>query len=219
MLTKDFINTSLPLLTQNDKVKKALDLMHKFHLEHLAACINGNYGFLSYDTLHIIPEDTPLSKVEQLLQKASVSTKDHIWDSLSSLNQYETEALPMLNQEQAFYGTVVGRDLFKRIREIFPIGTGGAILELEMSYQSYSIQELGGIVEGTNTKITQLSIFPIEGTSKVNVVICIDKNDATDVIHALERHSYHVNAWFMHKGRIDNILEDRYDAFMKYINV
>ncbi|MDA3853536.1 MAG: hypothetical protein PF444_04775 [Bacteroidales bacterium] len=219
MLTKDFINTSLPLLHQNDKVKKALQLMQKFHLEHLTACINESYGFLSYDTLRIIPEDTPLYKIEQLLQKTSISTKDHIWKSISTFNQHEAEALPMLNEEKEYCGTVLGRDLFNRIREIFPIANGGAILELEMSYQSYSIHELGGIIEGANAKIIQLSLFPIEGTSKVNIVFSIDKDDASDVIQALERHSYPVNAWFMNKGKIDNILEERYDAFMKYINV
>lgn len=219
MQTKQFINTALPLLSENDTVNHALHLMKEFRLEHFPACINGNHGLFSHDTLHIIPKDTLLSKVEQLFYKVCISTKDHIWLSIASFNQYETDILPLVDKDGLFCGSVLQRDVFDGISEIFPIGNGGAIIELEMSYLNYSLQELGGIVEGTNAKITLLSVFPIEGTTKINIVFSIDKNDASDVIQALERHSYHVNAWFMNKGKIDNILEERYDAFMKYINV
>lgn len=219
MLTKEFINTTLPLVSEKDSVKKAKQVMKDFRLEHLTACIHGSYGFLSYDTLNIVPENTLLEKVEQLLTKVSLLTKEHIWISMGTFNQNETEVLPLLDENNLFCGSVLLRDLFNRISEMFPIGNGGAIIELEMSYQNYSLHELGGIVEGTNAKVTLLSVFPIKNTTKVHIVFSIDKNDATDVIHALERHSYHVNAWFMNKGRIDNILDERYDAFMKYINV
>lgn len=219
MLTKEFINTTPPLLGESHTVEKALTLMQEFKLEHLTACIKGHYGFFSYDTLHIIAENTPLGKAEQFLIKAVLSTEDHIWESIRTFNQHEAEILPLVDKEGTFIGSVLIKDIFNRILEVFPIGNGGAILELEMSYQNYSIQELGGIVEGVNAKITQLSVFPIEETSKVNIVFTIDKNDASDVIQALERHSYHINAWFMNKGKIDNILEERYDAFMQYINV
>ena len=219
MLTKDFINTKLPLLDDSHKAKEGLQVMQEFHIEQLAACINGNYGFLTYNTLHNIHENTPLTKIEQLLQKASIATKDHIWKSISTFNQHEAEALPVLDENKSYCGTVLAKDLFNALQDIFPINNGGGILELEMSYQNYSLQELGGIVEGVNAKIIQLSIFPIKGTSKVNIIFAIDKNDASDVIQALERHNYHVNAWFMNKGKIDNLLEERYDAIMKYINV
>ena len=219
MLTKDFTNTRFPLLDENHEVKRAMHLMREFHIEHVSACIHGNYGFLSYDNLRIIPEHTTLDKLDNKLTKCKLITKDHIWKSLGTFNQYEATALPMLDEKGSYYGTVLGKDIFSRIHEIFPIANGGAILELEMSYQSYSIHELGGIVEGSNTKITQLSIFPIKESSKISVVFSIDKNDASELIQALERHSIHVNAWFMNKGKIDNILDERYEAFMKYINV
>lgn len=219
MLTKDFTNTSLPLLGENHSIKEVLSLMQKHHLKHLTAYIGGNYGFFSYDTISMLSSNTTLAKIEQLLHQGALSTKDHIWESIRTFNKYEAELLPILDEEGLFCGSVSVRDIFNRLLDVFPIGNGGAIVEIEMSYQNYSLQELGGIVEGANAKINLLSVFPIDGTSKVNVVFSIDKNDATEVIQALERHSYHVNAWFMNKGKIDNILEERYDAIMQYINM
>lgn len=219
MLTQDFINTALPLLTEKQTVKEALRSIKEHHLQEITACINGNYGFFSYNTLHLLPADTPLHKVERRLHKATLSSKTHIWESLRALSQHDTEVMPLLDENHVFCGAIVLRDIFNRITEVFPIGNGGAILELEMSFQHYSIQELGSIVESTGAKITLLSTFPIAESTKINLVFCIDKNDASEVIQALERHSYHVNAWFMNKGKIDTILEERYDAFMKYINV
>lgn len=219
MLIKEFINTQLPLLNGKHNVKKALKVMKEFHIGYLSVYINGNYGYLSYTALKEIAKDTLLSETEHLMVKISLLISSHIWESARLFSQYETEVFPVVNENNIFCGSLQQKDIFAHIPNIFPIENGGAILELEMSYQDYSLSEISNIVEGNNAKIILLSVLPIKGTSKVNITFTIDKIDATEVIQSLERHNYQVKAWFMNNGKIDNILEERYDAFMKYINV
>jgi len=219
MLTKKFINTSLPLPDEDTTVKQALKLAKEFYLEQFPACVKEHYGFFFNADMERLPSDTPLGTVEHLMHKVALHADDHIWESIRHFNQHNAEVLPCISENRKYVGVIFIKDIFKRIFEIFPIGNGGAILELELSYNNYSLNELAGIVEGSNAKITLLSTFPIEGTTKVEVVFSIDKNDATEVIQALERHGYQVNAWFMDKGKIDKVLEERYEAFINYINV
>lgn len=219
MLTKDFINIDLPLLSEQTTSQEALSLMDELELKQIPAQINGSYGFFSYENLRIVPTDTLLGKVAQLMIKAKARHNDHIWESLRQLNHHHSQALPVVDTENKYCGTILLKDISSRITEVFPIANGGAIIQVEMHYRHYSLHELAGIVEGANAKITLLSVVPIEDTEHVNVAFSIDKNDATEIIQTLERHNYHVHAWFMNKGVIDNILDERYNAFMTYINV
>ncbi len=219
MLAKNFINTSLPLLNDRHKVGDALKLTRKHRLQQFPTRINGTYGFFSHKLIEAVKENTPLSRLEYLMQKVHLLTDDHIWKSINTFNEHKTTVLPVLNKEQTFVGTVLTKDIFSRLSEFFPINNGGAILEIEMAYRNYSLSELANIVEGANAKITLLSVFPIEKTSKVKVVFSIDKTDASELIQALDRHGLHINAWFMNRGEIDNMKKERYSALMNYINV
>lgn len=219
MVTKDFTNIDIPALDENCTVEDAQRMMKKYHLTSIAATINGNLGIFDSESFKSLPKETPLENLAQVHIKVSVAEHAHIWETINTFNIYETNLLPIVNNENEYIGVAGLRTIFKRVFEIFPIGNGGAILELEVSYRGYSLSELSSIVENAEAKITLLSVVPMTTSNNVMVVFSIDKDDATEVISALERHGYQVNSWFMNKGKIDSILEERYSAFMKYINV
>lgn len=219
MLTKDFTNIDIPVLNESRTVKKAQQVMKKHHLDSVAAIINGNLGILTAESLSDTPKETLLADIGELLIRVNISGEAHIWETINTFNTYDVNALPIVDENNAYIGIALLKTIFKRVFEIFPIGNGGAILELEVNYHSYSLTELSRLVEEAEAKITLLSVVPMSTSTNVMVVFSIDKEDATEVINALERHSYLVNSWFMNKGKIDSILEERYSAFMKYINV
>ncbi len=219
MLIKEFINTKLPLLKVQHSVKEALQIMKDFHLGNLSAFLDGQYGILSYRALKTLPKEVSLAEANHLLINTYISPYSHLWECSRTFAQYETEILPVLDNNNNYKGSLLLKDIFKRIPEIFPIANGGAIIELQMLYQDYSLTEISGIIEANNAKITLLSVLPIENSSKVNVTFSINKTDATDIIQALERHNYEVSAWFMNNGQMDQIVEERYDAIMNYMNV
>jgi acetoin utilization protein AcuB len=219
MLTKDFTNISFPLLKQSNSVTDTLNLMDEYNIDTLPANIDGKLGIYKKEDILILNESSTLSQNDDLFQIVSISDTDHIWEAIRTFNTYETELLPVVDNKNNYCGAIMQKDVFNRLFEIFPVGNGGAILELEVNYRNYSLSELANIVEGAEAKISLLSVTPISASNNVLVVFSIDKDDATEVINALERHSYHVNSWFMNKGKIDSIIEERYSAFMKYINV
>lgn len=219
MIVENFINTSLPILQETDKARSALNLMKTHRLEHICATINGHIGILSHEHISLASKELLLKDMSSYHRRLSISSDSHIWEALRTFNQYDTCILPVINDEKTFVGSISIWDISQHIYDIFPIDNGGAILQMEMPYQNYSLSELARIIEGTNSKITTLNVFPVKNSSFIKLVFCIDKNDATECIQALERHGYAVDSWFMNKGKIDSLMEERYSAFMKYINI
>ena len=219
MLTKDFVNNAFILATGKTTVAEALEQSKKFRVPQIPVCVNGVCGLLYNSDLVLFAPDAILSEAFHLMHKVQLSADDHIWKSLRSFRDYEARALPVVDLDNKTIGVVLLRDVSMHIFDIFNVGSDGAILELEVSYNSYSLSELSGIVETAGAKITLLSVFPIDESARVKVVFGIDKNDASEIIQSLERYEYQVNAWYMNKGKIDDIIEERYDAFMNFINV
>lgn len=219
MIVENFINNTLPLLQETDSIQSALRLMKEHRLEHFCAIINGHVGIISLKNISVLPKEATLLQASTYHRRISVTSTNHIWEALRTLNQYDTCILPILNSNKRYIGTISIWDISQHLYEIFPIDNGGAILQMTMPYQNYSLSELSQIIEGTNTKITMLNVFPLKNSNHIDLVFCIDKKDATESIQALERHGYMVDSWFMNKGKIDNLMEERYSAFMKYINI
>ena len=219
MLTKDFVNKAFILATGKTTVAEALEQSKKFRVPQIPVCINGVCGLLHNSDLVLFAPDLTLSSAFHLIHKVQISANDHIWKSLRSFRSYEARAMPVVDTGNKFVGIVLLRDVLARVFDVFNVGNDGAILELEVNYNSYSLSELSGIVETADAKITLLSVFPIDDSARVKVVFGIDKDDASEIIQSLERYEYQVNAWYMNKGKIDDILEERYDAFMNFINV
>lgn len=219
MIVEDFINKTLPSLLETDSIQSALKVMKEHRLEHFCTTINAHVGIISLEEISALPPEATLLQAATYHRRVSVSTKNHIWEALRTFNQFDTCILPVVNDSKKLVGSISIWDISQRLYEIFPIDNGGAILEMEMPYQNYSLSQLAQIIEGNNTKITMLHVFPIKNSTNINLVFCIDKNDASESIQALERHGYMVDSWFMNKGKIDNLMEERYSAFMKYINI
>ena len=219
MIVKDFINKDFPLLTENNTVKKALVLMKDYRIEHLPVSLNGAIGVLSYESINLLDASTKLIKLISMLKQISISPQDHIWEALRSFQQMDSCIIPIINNNKEYLGVLSIWEITSHLNAIFPISTGGAILQMNMNYRNYSLAELATIVESANCKITLLSVFPEPASQHVNIVFSIDKNDATEAISALERHGFLVDSWFMNKGKIDSLLEERYNAFLKYINI
>lgn len=219
MVTKDFTNIHIPLLNHLTNIEQAMELMKANGVDHIGAYIDDSYGYFALADIREHAKDQSLAEIVDLMHKVTVLSDSHVWESLYTLVHYNTCLLPVINKHGDFCGNILAKDIFKKLVNIFPIGNGGAILQIVLNYRDYSLTELSAIVESNNTKITLLAVTPIVDSDQVNVTFGIDKNDATEVMHALERHDYAIEAWFVNKSEIDHMLEERYSAFMKYINV
>ncbi len=219
MIVKDFTNNNLPLLTGTDTAEKALQVMKEFRLENILVTINDQIGVVSYDNISLLPITTLLQSTSTFQHRITISTHDHIWEALRAFQQHDTCVLPVIDSKKKYVGGLSIWEISQRLYDIFPINNGGAILQMEIPYRNYSLSELANIIEGTNCKVTMLTVFPIKDSNNISLVFSIDKNDATETIQALDRHGYTVDSWFMNKGKIDSMMEERYSAFMKYINI
>ena len=219
MQAKNFTNTHLPLLNRNDTVKMAITAMKKYRLNQLCAIIDRSFGIFRLARLVTLDKNTKLGALSDHFEKVNISSEDHIWECIHTLQSYNTEVLPIVDRHNDFVGSVTTIDIFKRLIELFPIANGGAILQLEMTYRNYSLVEIASIVENTNAKITLLSVTPMRDSEHINVTFSIDKTDASEVMQSFERHNYVIDAWFMDKGKLDHLIDERYSAFMQYLNV
>jgi len=90
---------------------------------------------------------------------------------------------------------------------------------LEMNVNDYSLSQISRIVEDNDTKILSLFMDRIPGTQNLDVILKLDKEDLSPVIQAFLRYNYQVKGVYLDHSMLNDLYQDRYEQFMKYMNI
>ena len=102
---------------------------------------------------------------------------------------------------------------------LFSPGEPGGIIELQMCENNYSLSQITQIIEGNDARILSLYTWkPDESTTELNVTIKVNKVDLSAIFQTLTRYNYDIKATFMDQTPIKNLIDDRFDQFMRYMN-
>ena len=67
-----------------------------------------------------------------------------------------------------------------------------------------------------------LSVFiigPTDEDNRLKVILKIDHDDISKIIASFERYEYEINASYTERNDYDDLLKDRYDSLMRYLNI
>ena len=95
----------------------------------------------------------------------------------------------------------------------------GSILVLSMELVSYSLAEIARLVEENNAKIISSTITedPLD-SSRIRLTIKVNQADLTRIVATLERFDYKIIARYQ-ETRTPELDRDRFDLFMRYLNI
>lgn len=219
MLAKDFITKDIPVLKSFDTVEYALTLMDDFKLKHLPIIQDSVYqGIISERELLAVPN--PSSAIgSPVLFCPCILENGHLHEALSLLTRYKITLLPVVTAEGKYCGSITRENFIDLISELSNAETAGSVLVLEIVPQDYSLADISRIVESNNARILNVFTRIDKDTDRLLVILKIDMEDASPVIRSFERFNYTVLYHFMEKGMVDELLQQRMNELLHYMNL
>lgn len=220
MLAKELISDTVPCLRTSDTANKALQWMEVFRISHLPIVNDKELlGVISdTDIYDLNTTDEPIGNHELSLFTPYVFYNQHIYEVLELISKLKLTMVPVLNEKKEYLGLIVLQDIVREFANISALQNPGGIIVLELNDHDYSLSQVANIVESNNTKILSMYITSTEIAGELNLTLKLSKTDLTDVIATFERFGYKIKASFMEDKDMDSFYDERYEAFLRYLN-
>ena len=221
MLAEKLISDSLTSVSSTEKGKRALNTMDVYRVSHIPV-VNGSIylGLVSdnliYDlNLLELPIELQLDK----LNTSHVHKDQHIFEVAILMYKLKLSVLPVLDSDHNYLGAITLYDLARRFAKLFSLEEIGGIIILEMNVNNYSLSEISRIVESNDIKILSCFLDRKPGTNILDVILKLNNDELSPLIQAFMRYDYNVKAVYMDQSEIGDLYKDRFDQFMKFMNI
>lgn len=220
MLTIDLINNNIPRLQLQDSVAKANQLVADFKVTHLPVVSEDAYlGLLSEeDLLDAEDEKLPIEVLQKYFIPASVKENVHFLNAVNTSIQYDTNIVPVLNEEGGLAGVINTSDLLKTLGNFAGANEIGGIIVLEMERSQFAISEISRIVESNDCTILHLNSHTDPSTGMLTVTLHINKKEIAAVVATFERYEYDVIYYFGNEN-FENEIHSNYRNLMNYLDI
>lgn len=219
MLVKDFLTKDIPVLKSFDTVEYGLGLMDDFKLKHLPLIEDGLYRCLVSEKELLSLSGSKSTVGEAVLFAPSVTESNHLLEALALVARYKLSFLPVILPSGEYVGGITSDGLLNAISDFTNAEAEGSIIMLEVLPLDYSLSDIARLVESNHSHIISMLSHTDKVTGRLLISIKIDLEDASPVIRSFERFNYTVLYYFMKKGMVDDLLEQRMSELMYYINM
>jgi CBS domain-containing protein len=220
MFAKDLISETIPPLKTSDSGLKALSWMEEFKVSHMPIVNNVDFlGLISdADILDMNTPEEPIGAHQLSLIRPFVYETQHLYDVLKLVKTLKVSIVPVLNAENHYVGNITLTDLINHFASALSVQNPGGILVLELNSNDYSLSEIAQIVESNDAKILSTYLNEVADSTKIEVVLKINREDLRRIIQTFNRYQYKIKATIQQSDFEDDIRQ-RYDLFMNYINM
>lgn len=219
MLVKDFITKELPVLKSFDTGEYALALMDDFKLKHLPLLEDGVYRSLVSEKDLLTMSDLSSAIGQPVLFAPSVLEHTHIHEALALITRYQLSLLPVVTADGEYRGVITRDKLIDILSELCGAEISGSVFVLEVMPQDYSLTDIARLIESNNAHVLNLLSYMDKETGRLHLIIKIDLEDASPVIRSFERFNYTVLYYFMEKGMVDDMLQQRMEELLRYMSI
>lgn len=221
MIAEDLISEIIPAIRKEDKANEALNWMDVFRVSHLPIVEESDYlGLISdADIFDMNTPDAPVMNHQLSLNRPFVKEHQHIYEVAEVVSKLKLSAVPVLSDEEKYLGVITITDLAHEFSNLMSAGNPGAIIVLELKSNDYALSEIAQIVESNDAKILSLFVRSIINSENVWVTLKLNRTDISAIIQTFERYSYKIKAIFSDSEKLDSLMKDRLDSFLKYLNI
>ncbi len=221
MLAKDLISDVVPALKTSDTGLQALSWMDIFRISHLPIVNNLEFlGLISdKDIYDLNMAEEPIGNHKLSLFSPYVHLHQHIYEVIEVVSRLELTVVPVLDENMHYKGLITQGDLLKTFANLSALRQPGGILELELNVNDYTLTEISQIVESNDARILSLYVSSPEESTKMNLILELSATDVSSIIQTFNRYNYTVKASYMESDEMEDLLNNRFDAFMKYLSI
>ncbi len=221
MLALKLISGIIPSVKSSEVGQKALNSMDIYRVSHLPVVDGNKYlGLVSdkliYD-LNLL--EMPIGKALDKLEPSHAHKDQHIFEIAMVMYKLKISVLPVLDAEHYYVGAITLYDLARRFSHLFSLQEIGGVVVLEMNVNDYSMEEISKIVENNGVKILSSFLDRKPGTTNLDVILKLDKEELSPVIQGFMRYNYNVKAVYLDHSMLNDLYNDRFEQFMKFMNI
>ena len=218
MLSAELINDLIPPLKTSDSGDRALLLMNDFKVSHLPVVNNSTFlGLISEDD--IIEMENPDDAISSCpLSPMFIHGWQHIYDAMKLMSNHKLTVVPVLDDKENYIGMISINTMLNYFAEITSLSSPGSIIVLEIGQRNYSLSEIARIVESNDAHILSSYLNSTSDSTKIEVTLKVDKEDVSGILQTFQRFNYIAHSFHQQKHDNDDTM-DRFDSFMKYLNI
>lgn len=219
MIAEELISNEIPPLKTSDSGLKAFSWMEEFRISHLPIVNHQDLlGVISEeDIFNLNSPEEPLGNHRLSLQKPYVRNYQHIYEVIKLVADLNLSLVPVLDEQDKYLGVITLPDLIKNLAELSSIKDNGAILVLEMNERDYNLSQIAQIVESNDCRILSVYINTIPDSTKMDVILKLNRTDVRGVLATFNRYNYIVKASYNEIGHDE--MNERFDLLMNYLNM
>ena len=220
MNARQFISNMIIPLKTSDTGTFALSIMEEYRVSHLPVVNDLEYlGLISdKDIFSLNNFEEPVGNHSLSLSRPYVTENQHVYEVVKTFSELKLTLLPVLDENNQYLGVINLTNVIRLFSEIFAIDNPGGIIILEINEKDYLLTEIAQIVESNDAKILNLFITSLPEVGKIEVTLKINKIDIAPVLQTFSRYDYNIKASFS-EDTYNEGLQERFDSFMKYLNV
>ncbi|HPR31755.1 MAG TPA: CBS domain-containing protein [Prolixibacteraceae bacterium] len=221
MIARQLISPTFPSLICTDKGQKALNIMDSFRVNHIPLVRDKEYiGLISdheiydFDLMQCCFGERSLSLISPYIIE-----NQHIFEAIQIMLELKLTVLPVLDLNHEYLGVILISELANSFLNLAGAGEPGAVIILELSPNNYSLSQIAQIVEANDAKILSLYTKNQEDSMELDVTLKVNVTDASSIIETFVRYDYSIKAVYMDNSKRNNMFTERYEQFMRFINI
>jgi CBS domain-containing protein len=220
MLNNELINHAIPQLQLQDSISRALQLIQEYRLTHLPVVSGNKYlGMIGEDDLFDAgQENSSIGILQDNFITMAARVEEHFLTSLNCCNLFETNIVPVINQQNELMGIITATDLLKALGSYSGSNEMGGIIVIEMDRSRFAISEISRIVESNDATILHLNTTFNAENSLLTVTLQLNKKEIATIVSSFERYEYTIVNYFGDE-KFENEIHSNYRHLMSYLDI
>ena len=221
MIARELISPNLPVLKCSDLGQKAINMMESLRVSHLPLVKDGEYlGLISdKDIYDLGTEMCKLGESSTPIMTPFVRVNQHIYEVIQKVEEFQISVLPVLDMDDEYFGSILVNELSKSFATLVAVNEPGAVIILELGPANYSLSQIAQIIESNDAKVLSLYTHVPKNSQALEVTLKVNVSDISSIIETFVRYDYVIKAVYMDDSLLNKMYTERYELFMKYMNL
>lgn len=220
MTAHDIKTDEVPCLLPTDNVLKALQVMEEYRVTHVPVVRGGKFiGLLTEDDALTVEDlESEIERHLQSLLKVFVRHDQHVFDIIKMMSEFKLTNVAVVDNNQNYLGCITAEHLVGEVSQFTAVSEPGSVIVLDLNVNDYTMSEIARIIESNDAKILSSFVTSHPDSVRMELTLKINKSDLSGIIQTFNRYNYTVSASY-HESKLDELMHDRYEELMKYLNM
>ena len=215
----NLISDIIPPIKTSDTGEDVLRWMNEFQVKHLPIVNNRQFlGLISEDDILDNDTDEAIGSYRLSYLKPYAYEYDHVYSVLKVFTELKLSVVPVVDKDLNYLGMVTQQNLLNEFARFSAIMEPGGIVVIEVGIRDLSLTEIIRIVESNDAQILSLYTTTHSESTKLDVTIKINRTNLRHIVATFERFNYVIKGSYQENEHFD-LMKERYDSLMKYINI